>query len=101
MSLDKLPSISVGSVHLRRDTLDLHVLWRRPDVRLERTAQRLLRLYQGFPFFITRLEICRDRRDRRSCKIFVSCVNFPRKQRSFLHILQVQAHCNVKFLCNC
>ena len=36
-----------------------------------------------------RLEICRDRRDRRSCKIFVSCVNFPRKQRSFLHILQV------------
>ena len=50
MSLDKLPSISVGSVHLRRDTLDLHVLWRRPDVRLERTAQRLLRLYQGFLF---------------------------------------------------
>ena len=30
-----------------------------------------------------RLEICRDRRDRRSCKIFVSCVNFSRKQRSF------------------
>ena len=27
-----------------------------------------------------RLEICRD---RRSCKIFVSCVNFSRKQRSF------------------
>ena len=24
-----------------------------------------------------RLEICRDRRDRQSCKIFVSCVNFP------------------------
>ena len=36
-----------------------------------------------------RLGICRDRRDRRSCKIFVSCVNFPRKQRSFLHIFQV------------
>ena len=40
-------------------------------------------------------------RDQWSCKIFVSCVNFPRKQRSFLHILQVQAHRNVKFLCNC
>ena len=24
-----------------------------------------------------RLGICRDRRNRRSCKIFVSCVNFP------------------------
>ena len=50
MSLDILSSISVGSVHLRRDTLDLHVLRRRPDVRLERTTQRLLRLYQGFLF---------------------------------------------------
>ena len=30
-----------------------------------------------------RLEICRDRCDRRSCKIFVSCVNFSRKQCSF------------------
>ena len=29
-----------------------------------------------------RLGICRDRRDRRSCKIFVRCVNFSRKQRS-------------------
>ena len=37
----------------------------------------------------SRLEICRDRRDWWSCKIFVSCVNFSRKQRSFLHILQV------------
>ena len=25
---------------------------------------------------ISRLEICRDRRDRRSCKIFPSCVKF-------------------------
>ena len=41
---------SAGSVHLRRHPLDLHVLWRRPDVRLERAAQRLLRLYQGFLF---------------------------------------------------
>ena len=48
-----------------------------------------------------RLEICRDRRDRRSCKIFVSCVNFSRKQRSFLHILQVYTHLNVNFLHNC
>ena len=36
---------------------------------------------------LIRLEICRDRRDRRSCKIFVSCVNFSRKQRSFFLIL--------------
>ena len=48
-----------------------------------------------------RLEICRDRRDRRSCKIFVSCVNFSRKQRSFLRILQVYTHLNVNFLHNC
>ena len=31
------------------------------------------------------VEICRDRHDQRSCKIFVSCVNFSRKQRVFLH----------------
>ena len=30
-----------------------------------------------------RLEICHDRRDRRSCKILASCVNFSRKQRIF------------------
>ena len=41
---------SAGSVYLRRHPLNLHVLWRRPDVRLERAAQRLLRLYQGFLF---------------------------------------------------
>ena len=45
-----------------------------------------------------RLKICRD---RHSCKIFVSCVNFSRKQRSFLHILQVYTHLNVNFLHNC
>ena len=43
---------------------------------------------------IFRLGICRD---RRSCKIYVSCVNFSRKQRSFLHILQVYTNLNVKF----
>ena len=47
-----------------------------------------------------RLEICHDRRDRRSCKNFVSCVNFSRKQRSYLHILQVYTHLNVNFLHN-
>ena len=49
----------------------------------------------------SRLEICRDRRDRRSCKIFVSCVNFSRKQRSFLNILQVYTHLNINFLNKC
>ena len=50
---------------------------------------------------IFRLGICRDRRDRRSCKIFVSCVNFSIKQRSFLNILQVYAHLNVNFFHSC
>ena len=50
---------------------------------------------------LTRLGICRDRRDRRSCKIFVSCVNFSRKQRSFIHILQPDTHLNVNILRNC
>ena len=35
------------------------------------------------------VEICRDRHDRRSCKICASCVNFPRKQRDVLQGLQV------------
>ena len=40
------------------------------------------------PPILTTLEICCDRRDRRSCKIYVSCVNFPGKQRDFLHNLR-------------
>ena len=58
---------------------------------------------QGGPFSLVeiRLGICRDRRDQRSCKIFVSCVNFSRKQSSFLYILQVYTHLNVNFLHNC
>ena len=35
-----------------------------------------------------RVEVCRDRRDRRSCKICASFVNFPRKQRHFSHNLR-------------
>ena len=35
-----------------------------------------------------RVEICRDRHDRRSCKICASCVNFPGKQRNFSHNLR-------------
>ena len=34
-----------------------------------------------------RVGICRDRNDRRLCKICASCVNFPKKQRNFPHIL--------------
>ena len=34
---------------------------------------------------MVRVEICRDRHDRRSCKTFANCVNFPGKQRDFLH----------------
>ena len=35
-----------------------------------------------------RLEICRDRHDRRSCKFFSTCVNFSRKQRVSLQNLR-------------
>ena len=49
----------------------------------------------------SRLEICRDRRDQRSCKIFVSCVNFSKKQRGFLLIWQVYTHLNANFIHNC
>ena len=42
---------------------------------------------------ISRLEICRDRRDRRSCKNSSNCVNFSWKQRIFLQNL----HINMKF----
>ena len=38
-----------------------------------------------------RVEICRDRHDQRLCKICASCVNFPRKQRDFLHNLRITA----------
>ena len=34
-----------------------------------------------------RVEICRDRHDRRSCKICASCVNFPGKHCNFSHNL--------------
>ena len=34
-----------------------------------------------------RVEICRNRHDRRSCKICASCVKFPGKQRDFSHNL--------------
>ena len=57
--------------------------------------------FQLFFGYVCRLEICRDRRDRRSCEIFASCVNFSRKQCSFLHISQVYTHLNVNFLHNC
>ena len=43
-------------------------------------------------YILHRVHNCHDCHDRRSCKIFVSCVNFPRKQRIFLHILQVYTH---------
>ena len=35
-----------------------------------------------------RVEICRDRHDRRSCEICSRCVNFPGKQRDFSHNLR-------------
>ena len=37
---------------------------------------------------VPRLEISRDRRDRRSCKFFSSCVIFSRKQRVSLQNLR-------------
>ena len=46
------------------------------------TGQNQFFLYFWREQWSPRLEICRDRRDRRSCKIFVRCVIFSRKQRS-------------------
>ena len=34
------------------------------------------RMWVSFQILDSRLEICRDRRDRQSCKIFPSCVKF-------------------------
>ena len=63
----------------------------------------LLYLFVLYSIFhsISRLEICRDRRDRRSCKIFVSCVNLSKKQRDLLLIWQVYTHLNANFIHNC
>ena len=58
-------------------------------------------LFWNLHLWRTRLEICRDRRDRWSCKIFVSCVNFSKKQRGFLLIWQVYTHLNANFIHNC
>ena len=44
-------------------------------------------LAEKFEKVPSRVEICRDRRDQRLCKIFVNCVNFSRKKRIFSHIL--------------
>ena len=48
-----------------------------------------------------RLEIFHDRRDQRSCKTFVTCVHFSKKQRSFLNIFQVYTQINVNFPHKC
>ena len=68
--------------------------------RIPSTLYKTIFHWNIFPYIALRLGICRDRRDRRSCKSFVSCVNFSRKQRSFLHILQIFTHLNVNFLHN-
>ena len=39
----------------------------------------------------SRVEICRDRHNRRSCKICASCVNFSGKQRDLWHNLRRNA----------
>ena len=57
-------------------------------------ARRLPQQSISFILMISsRLEICRDRHDRRSCKNFSSCVNFSRKQCVSLKNLRT----NVKF----
>ena len=47
---------------------------------LECTFGRSLVMIQEPDSNTTRLEICHNRRDRRLCKIFSSCINFSRKQ---------------------
>ena len=43
---------------------------------------------KNISYISNRVEICRDRHDRQSCKICVSCVFFSAKQRDFLHNLR-------------
>ena len=47
------------------------------DMTRDMDESAVLKLSQLETLGLTRLEICHDRRDRQSCKIFVSCVNFP------------------------
>ena len=67
------------------------------DVLHRKLAAKILKTPARLRIFLNacalRLEICRDRRDRWSCKIFPSCVNFSRKQRGSLSNL----HRNMKF----
>ena len=53
-----------------------------------------------FHLLLGRGEICRDRHDRRSCKICASCVNFSGKQRNFSHNLHLHTP-SVIFHWNC
>ena len=62
------------------------------------TARNCCRILRYVFLAVSRVEICHDRRDRRSCKIFTNCVNFSRKQRVFLHNF-CKSTCQVWFYC--
>ena len=46
---------------------------------------RFLHRYKPSSLLRPRVQICHNRHDRRSCKIFANCVNFPGKIRDFMH----------------
>ena len=83
---------------------DKYEVWSEPNLNLlwtysiEEKKMFILDISEGEEG--SRLEICCD---RRSCKIFVSCVMCVMcvKQRSFLHISHVYTHLNVNFLHYC
>ena len=85
-----------------RQTLRQYVRWQWPKpIQSRNLFHTWFLLPHHPPQMINRLEICHDRRDRRSCKIFATCVKFSKKQRSFLNIFQVYTHLNVNFLHKC
>ena len=51
------------------------------------TARNCCRILRYVFLAVSRVEICHDCRDRRSCKIFANCVNFSRKPRVLLYNL--------------
>ena len=70
---DKRPSMPMAPPSLTNRGQEEPRQMKRP---IEMTTGR--REFQVYIFSI-RVEICRDRHDRWSCKICASCVNFPRK----------------------
>ena len=56
----------------------------------QRCPRIISKLSQSTPKFVNRVEICRDHRDRRSCKIRASCVNLKKKHVFLQNMLSIR-----------